>query len=525
MLSRTGAGWDWTMIDPPLTTTVAADMAALNLNASCTAQAPPPLADVFTTDCQYDGFSTALIQSKAVNFGIGQHFEARLNTDGMADKTVASVWFQSDDVEISIVHEENKLTVSAYVFGANSTLSSHVQVIAVPAGGTHTYGVQWQVNNDLVFVFDDDIKATVTAAQWFPAGEDGDKVVRDMPRLTIDVQISDDATEADLTAMESACVADPTTVFGLHVLEAADCWEDKCGQRAGFYKHTFSDSATSMLPAAKDGSYTDIGHPVGFCEPNKTFADGVSSLRQTRGVKTTRPHSDSAIGGNEKACGAACGAPCSAPCGWAPYSVLFARARYSSAPLVSGGQALPANGVDSTLPTNNSGVEHQRTTAGAAPPPPGAWTDPAGPRAASNDNNTDAKEHTAQMLTNGNDAASNDAGQPTLALPVSVAAAAAAQPAPAAAAAAAAQLPADYHGVSAAQEVEADLTIRHRSTSAKGSGLNDGKAGEDVIGGSAPAGVESAGGSGKGVERSVTLFNSYSFLCFLFFFLFPPCCV
>ena len=57
MLSRTGAGWDWNMIDPPLTT-VAADMAALNLNASCTAQAPPPLADVFTTDCQYDGFST-----------------------------------------------------------------------------------------------------------------------------------------------------------------------------------------------------------------------------------------------------------------------------------------------------------------------------------------------------------------------------------------------------------------------------------------------------------------------------------
>ena len=63
MLSRTGAGWDWTMFDP-LLTTVAADMAALNLNASCTAQAPPPLADVFiaangtNTDCHYDGFST-----------------------------------------------------------------------------------------------------------------------------------------------------------------------------------------------------------------------------------------------------------------------------------------------------------------------------------------------------------------------------------------------------------------------------------------------------------------------------------
>ena len=92
----------------------------------------------------------------------------------------------------------------------------------------------------------------------------------------------------------------------------------------------------------------------------------------------------------------------------------------------------------------------------------------------------------------------------------------------AAAAAAAAQLPADYHGVSAAQEVQADLTIRHRSTSAKGSVLNDGKAGEDVIGGSATAGAESAGGSGKGVERSVTLFNSSSFS---FFFLFPVLCV
>ena len=230
--------------------------------------------------CQYSGFTTGLIQSRMVNFEEGQLFEAVLNTDGLATSTVASLWFQSDEAEISLALEGTTLTAHAYVFGNDGNIdpestATPVTAAGVDTAGSHVWGVQWEVGGTLHFFYDGAVVATIAAATWMPSA---------MPalgnlRMMIDVQISDSATDAHLSTMEAGCVdGTPLVVSTLVVLEAA-AWEVRCGQSTGYYSHVLSQSAYADLQS-KDGklgtSYSNpaVGNPGGFYTRNDQYAAG-----------------------------------------------------------------------------------------------------------------------------------------------------------------------------------------------------------------------------------------------------------
>lgn len=230
--------------------------------------------------CQYSGFTTGLIQSRMVNFEEGQLFEAVLDTDGLATSTVASLWFQSDEAEISLALQGTTLTAHAYVFDNDGNIdpestATPVTAADVDTAGEHVWGVQWEVGGTLHFFYDGTVVATIAAATWMPSA---------MPalsnlRMMIDVQIADSATDAHLSAMETNCVdGTPLVVSSLVVLEAAT-WEVQCGQSTGYYSHVLSQSAYADLQQ-KDGklgtSYSDpaVGNPGGFYKPNGQYAAG-----------------------------------------------------------------------------------------------------------------------------------------------------------------------------------------------------------------------------------------------------------
>lgn len=150
-------------------------------------------------NCQYEGYETGLIKSRKLNRG-GIYEIAMQTPDN--DKLVASVWLQSDNLEVSALSiKGDSVTTSGFVFAGDdttSTASVGPTALGVDASsGFFVYGIEWKLgSNDIVISVDGNVIHTLAGSAWNPTDANNGQELN----IIVDLQVDEAETASDALA-------------------------------------------------------------------------------------------------------------------------------------------------------------------------------------------------------------------------------------------------------------------------------------------------------------------------------------